>query len=64
MKKNKFFKFTAITFASIFLAGNLAAAYAGTDYIANSPNKNYQQSLLKSSQSMPSVPLMVDSADF
>ncbi|WP_192484147.1 MULTISPECIES: hypothetical protein [Cysteiniphilum] len=54
MKKNKFFKAIAVMFIGIFLAGNLAAAYAGTDYVSNS-NKTYKQSLVQPVQDTPSI---------
>lgn len=54
MKKNKFFKAIALMFISIFLAGNLAAAYAGTDYVSSS-NKTYKQSLVQPVQDTPSI---------
>lgn len=57
MKKNKFFKAIALMFIGIFLAGNLAAAYAGTDYVPNS-NKAYKHSLVQSSKNTPSIAMM------
>ena len=57
MKKNNFFKAVALMFIGIFLAGNLAAAYAGTDYVSNS-NKTYKDSLVQPAQNTPSIAMM------
>ncbi|WP_440651666.1 hypothetical protein [Cysteiniphilum sp. 19S12-1] len=57
MKKNKFFKAIALMFIGIFLSGNLAAAYAGTDYVPNS-NKAYKHSLVQPAKNTPSIAMM------
>ena len=57
MKKNKFFKAIALIFIGIFLAGNLAAAYAGTDYVSNL-NHVYKHTLVQPVQNTPSISMI------